>query len=252
MGKTRLGLAVAAQLQAIFADGVYFVPLAALTDPELVAPAILTALGIPEGRQNTKPPQLRLIEFLRRKALLLLLDNFEQILSVGHLLADLLAECPHLCILVTSRERLHLRAEQRFRVQPLELTYAVELFVQRAQASEPAFELTAETMPPLETICTKLDCLPLAIELIAAQIDLFAPQTLLTRLEQRPFEMLNDGATDLPARHRTLRNAIQSSYHLLDAQERKLFRMLYSNQNENRSFVDHMLNCLERTDALKN
>lgn len=226
VGKTRLGLAVATQLQLLFADGVHFVPLAALTEPELVAPSLLTVLGVPESPHNSKPPKLRLIEFLRRQHVLLLLDNFEQILAASALLADLLAECPQVYLLVTSRERLHLRAEQRYRVPPLTLASAVKLFVQCAQTSEPTFMATDAIIPILETICTRLDCLPLAIELVAARSDLFAPQTMLARLQNQRLDLLNDGYQDLPVHQQTLRNAIHRSYKLLTEREQLLFRTL--------------------------
>ena len=164
---------------------------------------------------SQKPPKVKLLEFLRRKEMLLVLDNFEQITAAAGLVAELLAECPGLRILVTSRERLHLRAEQRYQVPPLSLTVAVELFIQRAQAVDFSFELTSVQEPIVEAICRRLDCLPLAIELIAARIDLFSPQTMLARLQERGLDLLADHAQDVPQRQRTLRNAIQHSYALL-------------------------------------
>jgi predicted ATPase len=136
----------------------------------LVAATLVSVLKLPEGA--SKPPQTRLIEHLRRKELLLVLDNFEQILAAAPLLAELLAECAGLRLLVTSRERLHLRAEQRYRVPPLALAAAVALFAQRAAAVNPDFVLTATNRPPVEVICQRLDRLPLAIELCAGQVDL--------------------------------------------------------------------------------
>lgn len=168
-----LTLAVAAQVQHHYAVGALFVPLAAITDPALVAPTLLSALNVPDG--STKLPQTRLIEHLRRKELLLVLDNFEQLLAAVSFVAELLATCPGLHILVTSRERLHLRAEQRYKVQPLPLPAVVDLFVQRATAVNVDFELTPAQRPTLEAICQRLDRLPLAIELCAAQIDLLPP-----------------------------------------------------------------------------
>ena len=137
-----------------------------------------------------------------------------------------MAECPGLCVLATSRERLHLRAEQRFKVPPLDLAPAVELFVQRAQAVDADFSLTPHNQPTLEAICQRLDCLPLAIELCAAQIDLLAPAQLLAHLQDHRLDLLVDGAHDLPPRQRTLRTAIEHSYRLLDEAERTLFRSL--------------------------
>jgi predicted ATPase/transcriptional regulator with XRE-family HTH domain len=224
IGKTRLALAVADKLQALYQDGVYFVPLAAINDAELVASTLVATLGIKDTGQ--RPPSLKLLEFLRRKELLLLLDNFEQIMAAAPLVAELLAACPGLRVLVTSRERLHLRAEQRYQVPPLELTPAVTLFVQRAQALDAEFALTPENHLILTRLCQHLDCLPLAIELSAARIDLFAPKELLVQLRDQRLDLLSDGPRDLPARQRTLRHAIQCSYALLNDQERQCFRIL--------------------------
>ncbi len=220
VGKTRLGLAVAAQLQNLFADGAHFIALAALSDAELLASGLLTGLGLTEN--NSKPPRLRLLEFLRRKELLIVLDNFEHLTEAAPLLAELLEQCAGLRLLVTSREPLHLRAEQRFKVQPLEPATAVELFIQRAQAIEPDFVWTAENIPPITEICLRLDCLPLAIELVAVRIDLLSPQKLLEQLQAHRLDLLADGAPrDLTARHQTLRAAIDWSYQLLTVEEQQ-------------------------------
>lgn len=224
VGKTRLAQAVLAQLQYMYQDGALFVPLAAVSDPTLLAATLLSALKLPDG--SSKPPQTQLVEVLRRKEMLLVLDNFEQIIAAAPLVAELLAECPALRILVTSRERLHLRAEQRYRVPPLALASAVELFVQRAQAVDSDFSLTPHNRPTLEAICERLDRLPLALELGAAQIELFSPTQLLRELQAHPLELLVDGAQDLPAQHRTLRAAIQRSYQSLAEGERTLLRGL--------------------------
>ena len=228
VGKTRLAQAVGAQLQTFYPDGACFVPLAAVSNPELAASALVSALGLPWG--SARPPQTRLIEHLRRKELLLVLDNFEQLISASSpavaLVAELLAECPGLCLLVTSRERLHLRAEQRHRVQPLALAAAVELFVQRCTAVDSEFALTAANRPTIEAICEQVDRLPLALELCAAQIDLLSPPELLAGLQDRRLELLVGGALDLPPHQRTLRKAIGYSYALLDDGERTLFRSL--------------------------
>ena len=236
IGKTTLALAVAAHLHAHYADGVVFVALAAISDPTLMSSAILTAVGNHDF--SPKPPQTKLIEFLRRKTMLLVLDNLEQILSPplpgegtrGHpgvgLVAALVAECPGLTLLATSRERLHLRAEQRFKVSPLALTAAVELFVQRAQAVDADFISTPQNQPTIAAICQRLDCLPLAIELCAAQVDLLAPTQLLAQLQAHRLDLLVDGAHDLPPRQRTLRTAIDHSYRLLNEAERSLLRSL--------------------------
>ncbi len=224
IGKTRLGLAIAAQIAGAYQDGATFVPLAAIGDPDLVAEALVATLKIIDMGQ--KPTKVKLIEFLRRKEMLLLLDNFEQILGAAGVLAELLSECPGLRILVTSRERLHLRAEQRYQVPPLSLAVAIELFTQRAQAIDFAFELTVEQQPIVEAICQRLDCLPLAIELIAAHIDLFSLQAMLARLNDRHLDLLADGPSDAPLRHHSLRNAIYRSYALLGEREQTLFRTL--------------------------
>ena len=234
IGKTTLALAVAAHLQNHYQDGAVFVPLAAISEPTLMASTILTAVG----STDLNPPQNKLIAFLRRKTMLLVLDNLEQLLppplsgegpkgrpGVG-LIAALVAACPGLCILTTSRERLHLRAEQRFKVSLLELAPAVDLFVQRAQAVDSDFALTAHNQPILEAICQRLDCLPLALELCAAQIDLLSPVQLLAQLQARRLDLLVDGAHDLPPRQRTLRSAIGYSYALLNEVERLFFRGL--------------------------
>ncbi len=224
VGKTRLALAIATQMEHLYQDGAAFVPLAALSDPALVAAELVAMLQISDMSQRS--PKVKLIEFLRRKALLLVLDNFEQIMPAAGLVAELLAECPGLRILVTSRERLHLRAEQRYQVPPLTLDVAVELFTQRAQAVDFAFEPTAEQRPVIEAICQRLDCLPLAIELSAARIDLFSPPAMLARLNDRGLDLLNDGPNDIPAHQRTLRNAIHRSYALCNPTEQRLFRTL--------------------------
>ncbi len=226
IGKTTLALTVAVRLQASFADGIYFVPLSTTTEPDRIGSAMMAVLGLTEGGQNSKPPKVRLIEYLRRKKVLLVLDNFEQITAAAPLLVELLSECLGLCLLVTSRAALCLRIEQRFKVPALDLTAAIELFVQRVQAIEPDFVLTAQNIAIIEQICTRLDCLPLAIELIAARVDLFTPQALLSRLQNQSLDLLHNDAPDLEARHRTLRYAIQQSYALLNTEEQTLFRTL--------------------------
>ena len=158
--------------------------------------------------------------------MLLVLDNLEQIRDVAPLVAALVAECPGLCILATSHERLHLLAEQRFKVPPLDLAPAVNLFVQRAQALDAGFRRTPYNQPTLEAICLRLDCLPLALELSAAQVDLLSPGQLLARLHTHRLDLLVDGAHDLPLHQRSLRTAIGASYALLDEAERSLLRCL--------------------------
>lgn len=224
IGKTRLAFAIAAHLQLQFPDGTAFVPLAEINDAELMAFTIAATLGSSDA--SPKPPKTRLIDFLRRKMMLLVLDNCEQIRDASLLVAEMLAACAGLIILATSRERLHLRAEQRYRVPPLELGHAVELFTQRAAAVDANFVLSETHRATIEAICQRLDRLPLALELCASQTDLLSPTQILAQLQNRRLDLLVDGAHDFPARHRTLRHAIQSSYVLLSEEERMLFRTL--------------------------
>ncbi len=236
-GKTRLGLQVAAELSDRFADGVFFVNLAPLSDPDLVIPATAQALDVQEiGSQ----PLLELLKAsLREKQMLLLLDNFEQVVRAALQVAELLAACPKLKMLVTSRMALHVRAEQEFAVPPLALPdpkhlpdlvvlsqyEAVALFIQRARAVKQDFQVTNATAPAVAEICVRLDGLPLAIELAATRVKLFPPQALLKRLGQR-LGVLTSGALDAPTRQQTLRDTIEWSYRLLDASEQRLFRRL--------------------------
>src|SRR5713101_10036767 len=237
VGKTRLSLQVATDLLDDFADGVCFVPLAPISDPDLVVPTIAQALGIKEIGERLLLDLLK--AYIRDKHLLLLLDNFEQVLLAVPELSNLLADCPQLKALVTSRAVLHIRGEHEFPVPPLalpDLTHlpesemlsqyaAVALFLERAKAVRPDFQLTPANSHAIAEICVRLDGLPLAIELAAARIKLLPPQALLARLGQR-LAVLTGGAKDVPARQQTLRNTIEWSYQLLDAQEQQLFRRL--------------------------
>ncbi|MFN8635578.1 MAG: adenylate/guanylate cyclase domain-containing protein [Chloroflexota bacterium] len=236
-GKTRLGLQVAAELIDQFSDGAIFVGLAPIRDPDLVAPTIGQALGVHE--LGSRPVLESLTAYLRDRRLLLLLDNFEQILPAGTLVATLLASCPDLKVLVTSRAPLHLRGEREFPVSPLAspppetqmlastvATWpSVALFVERASDVRPDFTITDETAVAVAEICRRVDGLPLALELAAARVKLLSPEALLTRLEHR-LPLLTGGARDLPERQRTLRNTIDWSYELLDEAEQRLFRRL--------------------------
>jgi predicted ATPase/class 3 adenylate cyclase len=236
IGKTRLALQVAAELLDAYPSGVYFVPLAPIRDPALVVPTIAQALGVSEA--GGRPLMDALRAYLRDKHLLLLLDNFEQVVVAAPLLSELLAAAPQLNVLVTSREVLHLRGEQEFPVPPLALPdpkharletlsqyAAVELFIARALDVNPDFAVTNESAPAVAEICARLDGLPLAIELAAARIKLFSTKALLARLEQR-LALLTSGARDLPVRQQTLRNTIDWSYHLLERMEQILFQRL--------------------------
>jgi predicted ATPase/DNA-binding CsgD family transcriptional regulator len=237
VGKTRLAIQVAQQLREHLVHGVCFVGLAAIDGSALVIPALAQELGIQETGAF---PLLDLVKnTLHEKHCLLLLDNFEQVLEAAPLLEELLAACPSLKILVTSRATLHLRAAYTFPVSPLALPdladlpesnrlagySAVVLFVERAQARLPAFQLTQENAHAIAELCVRLDGLPLAIELAAARIALLPPQALLARLSQR-FQLLTGGARTLPARQHTLHNTLQWSYDLLTTQEQRLFRRL--------------------------
>jgi len=236
-GKTRLGIQVAAELSDMFADGVYFVSLAPISDPMLVLPAIAQTLGIRDGVGQSL--SARLAEVLLKKQVLLLLDNFEQVIEAAPQVADLLTTCPQLKVLVTSREVLHVRAEHEFAVPPLELpdpahlselaaiarAPSVALFLQRAQAVKPEFRLTTTNARAVAEICVRLDGLPLAIELAAARMKLLSPQVLLTRLGRR-LAMLTGGSRDVPVRQQNMRNTIEWSYQLLNAWEQRLFRRL--------------------------
>ncbi|HMA34823.1 MAG TPA: tetratricopeptide repeat protein [Chloroflexia bacterium] len=236
-GKTRLGLQVAAELLDAFPAGCWFVPLAAVADPALVAPTVAATLGIRETAGQALTARLK--DYLGAGPVLLILDNFEQILPAAALVADLLAGAPHLKILVTSRTVLRCYGEQEFSVPPLALPdprhlpaldrlaqyEAVRLFSARAQAVKPEFVITQENAPAVAAICARLDGLPLAIELAAARIKILPAQALLARLGSR-MTLLTGGARDVPARHQTLRGAIAWSHDLLDPAERILFRRL--------------------------
>lgn len=235
-GKTRLALQVASEMLDHF-HSVFFVALAPITDAGLVASTIAKTLSVPEMAGRSILESLK--EYLQSKSMLLVLDNFEQVISAAPLISELLSVCGQLKILVTSREGLRITGERLYAVPPLALPdlkqlpplealsqyAAVQLFLQRAQMVRPDFALTRETAPIIVEICTRLDGLPLAIELAAARIKLLSPGTLLTRLEHR-LQFLTGGPRDLPARQQTLRNAIAWSYDLLDESEQKLFQRL--------------------------
>ena len=236
-GKTRLAIKVAAEMLEDFPDGVFFVALAPITDPGLVASTIAQSLGVTEVAGRSIVDSLK--DYLRSKSLLLLLDNFEQVISAAPLVSELFAVSNKLKVLVTSREALRISGEQEYPVPPLSLPdlsqlpspeslsqfAAVELFVRRAQSVKPDFQITNETAPIIVGICHRLDGLPLAIELAAARIKLLPPGAMLARLEHR-LEFLTGGKRDLPARQQTLRNTIAWSYDLLNEDERRLFRLL--------------------------
>jgi predicted ATPase/DNA-binding CsgD family transcriptional regulator len=236
IGKSRLASQVAVDVQGGFPDGYYFVELAYCTTPEQVERRLAQALGFrAKGRELLEG----LKSFLYEKHLLLLLDNFEQVPAAAPLLPELLAACPQLKIVVTSRVVLRVQGEFEFPVLPLAvpdleqlpapaalLQYgAVALFVQRAQAITREFGVTQENARDIAAICVKLDGLPLALELAAAQTKLLTPHQLLVRLE-KPLQVLTRGRPDLPVRQQTLRNTIAWSYELLTSQEQRVFRRL--------------------------
>ena len=223
VGKTRLALQTVLDSASDYPDGVYFVSLAPITDPELVFLTIAQALGLRETGERA--PFLLIADHLSDKRALLLLDNFEQVVMAGPVLIELLSTCPDLKVLVTSREALRLRDEHEFSVAPLVSTSAVALFAQRAQAHQHDFALTPENNSIIAEICSQLDGLPLAIELAAARTKLLPPTALLKRLEHR-LQVLTKGARDIPERQQSLRNALDWSHDLLDAGEQRLFRRL--------------------------
>ncbi len=236
-GKTRLALQAAAEVVEHFPEGVWFVALAPLSDPTLVPAAIAQALGVREEGGRSLPEALG--DFLREKQLLLVVDNFEQVIAAAPEVGELLTTAPELTVLATSRAPLRLRAEREYAVPPLGLPRrkppptleqvgqyeAVRLFISRAEAVKTDFAVTNESAPAVAEICHRLDGLPLAIELAAARIRVLSPQTLLSRLEQR-LPLLTGGARDAPARQQTLQGAIGWSYDLLEPDEQKLFRRL--------------------------
>jgi predicted ATPase/class 3 adenylate cyclase len=233
-GKTRLALQAAAELLPELEDGVFFVPLAAITEPSLVMPAVAQALSLPEATRGS--PTDAVIDHLREKELLLVTDNFEQVLEGASDVGMLLTSTETVHVLATSREPLGLSGEREFPVPPLGLPdpahlpslaglsqfEAVALFVERATAVKPDFQVTNENAPAVAEICARLDGLPLAIELAAARAKLLSPEAMLARLE-RSLTFLSGGSRDLPQRQRTLRDAIAWSYDILEERERRLF-----------------------------
>jgi predicted ATPase/DNA-binding XRE family transcriptional regulator len=236
-GKTRLAIAVAAGMADAFPDRVVFVDLSPLTDPNLVMPTIAAELGVREAIDQ--PLREKLAAFLASKRVLLVLDNCERVLAATPELTALLTASPGLTVLATSREPLHVRGEQVYPLLPLpvpdsghvpmieELGHvpAIALFVERATAIQPGFALTEENAAAVVAICRRLDGLPLAIELAAARVTVLPPTALLARLDQR-LPLLTGGGHDLPARQRTMRDAIAWSYDLLPPAAQALFRRL--------------------------
>jgi len=237
-GKTRLAVQCAEELLNYFNDGVYFVDLAHINDSESVPVAIAGTLGLRES--GNRPLMDEIKSNLFSSNILLLMDNFEQVISAAPIAGELLLRCPKLKLLITSREALRLRGEHILPVPALGVPHtdfkqqsveqiteheAVKLFVDRASSVKPDFKLTKESAPAVAEICLKLDGLPLAIELAAARINLFSPEDLLRRIEGT-FELLKGGAQDLPARQKTLRDTINWSYDMLSTGERQLLAVL--------------------------
>ena len=237
-GKTRLALQAAADLIDRFEDGVYFVDLAPIREPEAVLAAIARTVGLRETSDRPLLDELK--GQLQAQMMLLLLDNFEQVTAAAPKVVELLRDCPPLKLLATSREALRVRGEHVFPVPPLGLPKAdlkqpsieqltqyeaIQLFVERAQAVKPDFKVTNENAAAVAEICLRLDGLPLAIELATARISLFSPQALLERVGSR-LKLLRGGARDLPVRQQTLRDTIDWSYELLDVGQQRLFALL--------------------------
>ncbi|MDJ0389595.1 tetratricopeptide repeat protein [Roseomonas sp. E05] len=242
IGKTRLAIAVARKESGAFRDGVCFVALTAVGDADLVASTIVRALGLQEA--GGMRPEDILLAHLRDRNLLLVLDNFEHVLAAAPLVAELLATCPGLRVLATSRAALRLRGEHEYPVPALSFPHpvslpdhrefrrypAVALFVERAEATASRFAITGENFAAVAAICARLDGLPLAIELAAARASILPAEDMLAHLQQdgphASLSLLTSGARDAPERHRTLRGAIGWSYGLLNPEDRALFRLL--------------------------
>jgi predicted ATPase/DNA-binding SARP family transcriptional activator len=222
-GKTRLALEAANALAGEIPEGAFFVPLDTIRDPALLLPAIAQALAVRETRERALLESIS--ERVVGRRVLMLLDNFEQLVDTAPLLTEVLEAAPSLTFLVTSRAALRLNGEREYPVEPLGRKDAVALFVARAQAAEPSFRLTDENTTAVEEICTRLDGLPLALELAAARTKLLRPQAMLDRLDQR-FDFLSHGPRDKPVRHRALRDTVAWSYELLDPEEQRLFARL--------------------------
>jgi predicted ATPase/class 3 adenylate cyclase len=233
-GKTRLSMRIAEEAAEGFGDGTFFVPLAPISDPELVPSTIAHTLGVQVSGKEM--PLTRLLEHLKGKRMLLVLDNFEQILPAAPIVGQILGASPVIKVIASSRAPLRISGEQEFPVPPLELpdperlpalevlaqSDAVRLFIERATAVRPDFRVTPENAAAVAEIVYRLDGLPLAIELAAARVKVLTPQAMLPKLRQG-LDLLRSSGRDLPERQRTLRGAIDWSYDLLDADERRLF-----------------------------
>jgi predicted ATPase len=234
-GKTRLALEIAHRMASRYRDGARWVHLGGTTDPELVLSRVGQALGV--GEAGTQPLPGRVADALAGRELLLALDNLEHLLLAAPAIADLVASAPGLTVLVTSRAPLRIRGERVFPVGPLpspdpeddaerlRASPAVRLFAERARDADPGFRLDDDQLPAVAEICRRLDGLPLAIELAAVRVNLLTPDAMLARLDRR-LPLLTGGPRDLPARHRTLREAIAWSHDLLEDAERRVLHRL--------------------------
>jgi len=233
VGKTRLAVDVAAQLTGSFAHGAVFVDLTAAGNPRDVLHILTGALGLSEASELQ--PLARAINFLRQKSILLVMDNFEHVLEASPQLVQILSASPHIKMLVTSREALHVAGENQFNVEPLSLAVhseaflneapAIQLFVQRAQAVQNGFQLTNENVQAVAEICRRLDGLPLAIELAAPRIRMLSPQAMLAQFDRR-LDWATRGNRDAQASRQTLRGALEWSYNLLSENRQVFFRRL--------------------------
>ena len=237
IGKTRLALEVARSLTNSFEHGVWLVKLASVADPNLIVPEIGRVLGAPDRAEGLSIAGLQ--QHIGDKEILLVLDNFEQVVSAAPVVGQLLAGCARLKVLVTSRSVLHLRGEHEAPAPTMDVpestdgvppddllsTESVRLFDERARAANPRFELTVENYPSVAEICRRLDGLPLALELAAARTKLLTPEAMLKRMDRR-LQLLTGGSRDVPLRQRTLRDALDWDYELLSAEEQILFRGL--------------------------
>lgn len=235
-GKTRLSLQVAQESLDHFPNGVFFVPLADDTDSNQFISRVAQQLEVREGG---RPLLDNVKDYLRDKHILLVLDNFEQLISAAPMVADLLAAAPRLKIITSSRIALKLRGEREYPVPPMDLPNtendvsvedlmeheSIVLFVERARSALPSFSLTKDNASFVTEICRRLDGLPLALELAAARVKLLSPQAILSRLDDQ-LKLLTGGARDLPTRHQTLRNTLEWSYSLLNEDEKKLYARL--------------------------
>jgi predicted ATPase/DNA-binding CsgD family transcriptional regulator len=222
VGKTRLANEIATRMADEFADGVIHVPLQSVRDSDHVIGTIARSLGLFDGEGDLEE---RLVAHVEDRRLLLVVDNFEQVVEAGPTLAALVAANPSMKVAVTSRTRLRVAGEQEFPLAPLSREAAVEVFVERARQVRPDFRAEGADLDAVKEICGRLDCLPLAIELAAARVKLLSPVAMLGRLEHR-LELLTAGSQDAPERHRALRDTIRWSIELLEDSETALFRRL--------------------------